>query len=138
MVGVDDRSRRGGGGCVRADNREIDDGEQGGGGRFCRHGAPTTVDKEVFSPWLPWCRCLPNILPHKCIECAGEKMNLPGKNGTGSRLMASSRQFQGMEKWRRGRIRCIAMCFHIEGGDKSGLLQRRGGNNLGGVQRFCR
>lgn len=67
MVGADDRPRRGGGGCVRADNREIDDGEQGGGGRFCRHGAPTTVDKEVFSPWLPWCRCLPNILPHKCI-----------------------------------------------------------------------
>lgn len=49
MVGADDRPRRGGGGCVRADNREIDDGEQGGGGRFCRHGAPTTVDKEVFS-----------------------------------------------------------------------------------------
>lgn len=34
MVGADDRPRRGGGGRVRADNREIDDGEQGGGVAF--------------------------------------------------------------------------------------------------------
>lgn len=137
MVGVDDRPRRGGGGCVRADNREIDDGEQGGGGRFCRHGAPTTVDKEVFSPWLP-CRCLPNILPHKCIECAGEKMNLPGKNGNWLAVNGIIAPISRNGEVEEGQIRCIAMCFHIEGGDKSGLLQRRGGNNLGGVQRFCR
>lgn len=43
--------------------------------------------------------------------------------------MASSRQFQGMQKG--DSMCCVARVFMEGREDKSGLLQRRGGNNLG-------
>lgn len=76
-----DQEEEGGGKvCVRADNREIDDEEQGVGGGFCRPASRCTDHRGQRSIFIVG-GCLPNILAHKCIERERENEFPSGKNG---------------------------------------------------------